>query len=51
MPIEIRELVIKTTVNQEKGKKRKAEPEEGKEDIIAECLERVANMIKYEKGR
>ena len=52
MAIEIRELVIKTTVNNDKkgGKKAGKEADE-KEEIIAACMEKVTELLKYEKER
>lgn len=52
MPIEIRELVIKTTVSDgKKGGGGKEKKSSEKEEIIAECMEKVAEILKYEKGR
>lgn len=52
MPIEIRELVIKTTVSDDKKGRRKKEKEASeKEEIIAECVEKVTEILKYERGR
>lgn len=56
MPIEIRELVIKATVDQSQG----SAPAPGKgspsnssagEDIIKECIEKVLAILKEENER
>jgi hypothetical protein len=52
MAIEIRELVIKTTVQEEKGAKTaNSKNSADKEDIIQECIDKVVEMLKYEKER
>jgi len=54
MPIEIRELVIKATVNELPVKKRTTGTGSGDADqelIIAECVEQVQDIIKDRSER
>lgn len=59
MPIEIRELVIKATVDQSQGSNTsQAAPGKGSqsnnsagEDIISECVEKVLAIIKEKNER
>ena len=52
MPIEIRELIIKTTVNEDQTVGTKKERDiAGKEEIIAECIDQVMCILKQEKER
>lgn len=52
MPIEIRELVIKATVSDDKGKGKKKEKDDAeREEIVAACVEKVTEILKYEKER
>jgi len=52
MPIEIRELIIKTTVNDDKGRGKKNDKDATeKEEIISACVEKVTELLKYQKER
>ena len=53
MPIEIRELVIKATISESSGEGRafsKAKTKE-KEEIIAECVEQVMEILRNQSER
>ncbi len=54
MPIEIREMVIKATV-EEGGKSKLAAgakiDEKGKQAIIAECVEQVMDLLRQKNDR
>lgn len=59
MPLEVRQLVVKTTVDENESKKENKEQDdcsdissEGKKNqIIDECLERVREMLEREYRR
>jgi hypothetical protein len=52
MPVEIRELVIRTTVDEDKkGRKKSGGNSLSKEQIINEVVDKVVEMIKQEKER
>lgn len=53
MPIEIRELVIKATIAEETGKQgsEKGPPASNREEIIADCVEQVMELLDQEKER
>ena len=52
MAIEIRELVIKTTVNEAQHELSGGKiADAGKEEIIQECIDKVVEMLKYDKER
>lgn len=54
MPIEIRELLIKATVN-ESGRGKESSGRGGsnsdKEDIVAECVEQVMEILRQREER
>ncbi len=54
MPVEIRELIIKTTVTSGEGEKQPTK-EKGKdaasEELIAECVEQVLEILRKERER
>lgn len=55
MAVEIRELVIRTTIDN--GKKKSKRSKKGKsrggggEDIVSECVEQVMELLERQKGR
>ena len=53
MPVEVRELIIKATINQEPASA--AAPQhadgQGQEEIIKICVEKVLEIIKDKHGR
>jgi hypothetical protein len=52
MPVEIRELVIKTTIVEDNSSAAKTSvPKDNKEDFIAECVEEVIRILNEEKER
>ena len=53
MPIEIRELVIRAYVEEASEGTASAQPAEGegREDIIADCLEQVGELLKQQQER
>ena len=55
MPVEIRELVIRATVESGEGEKRPAKPQEGggdsQEALIAEVVEQVLEILRKERER
>jgi len=53
MPIEIRELVIKATIRDTDGEQTESQTREaaGKEEIIAECVDQVMEIIKLKLER
>lgn len=53
MPIEIRELVIRATVGkeEEKGKKGGGMDEASREEIVAECVEQVMEILRRRNER
>ena len=58
MPVEIKELYIKVTVNEPSPQAHQSSPEaangkdkEGKEGIITQCIEEVLTIIKDKKER
>jgi hypothetical protein len=53
MPIEIRELVIRAYVEEasEDNASSQAVGAEGREEIIADCLEQVGEMLKQQQER
>ncbi|MBI3135496.1 MAG: hypothetical protein HYZ14_12540 [Bacteroidetes bacterium] len=53
MAIEIRELVIKTTVSENKneGKGNSGKDSSAKEELIRECVDKVMEILKYNKER
>lgn len=54
MPVEIRELVIRATVQPAEGEKKPAQEKgEGKatEEVIAECVEQVLAILRKERER
>ena len=51
MPIEIKELVIKTSVNDQKGEASSPDSRGGKSNIVAECVEQVMEILKEKEER
>lgn len=56
MPFEVRELIIKATVGEEgKGKSNTASSgkmdENGKQEIIAACVEQVMDLLRQKNDR
>ncbi len=60
MPVEIKELHIKVTVNTQQQSKTSespgksaggSEPGAGREEIVAECVEKVLEIIRNKKER
>lgn len=58
MPLEIRELQINVTVNQQQGKEAAAAPAPGSQDakdemknMLQECIDDVMNIINSKKER
>lgn len=53
MAIEIRELVIKTTIDNSSGKKGEnvKKKDNDDNDIIRECVEQVMDLLRQEKER
>ena len=54
MPIEIKELVIKTSVSEDKEKTAAMDPGEditSVESIVAECVEQVMEILKEKEER
>ncbi|GAB5381062.1 MAG: hypothetical protein Alis3KO_05030 [Aliiglaciecola sp.] len=56
MPIEIKELVIRATVGEQQGNKANAAPkaadkEAMKQEIIAECVEQVMDILRRKQER
>jgi hypothetical protein len=52
MPVEIRELVIKTTIVEDNSASAKSNmPKDKKEEIISECVEEVIRILNEEKER
>ncbi len=51
MPIEIRELIIRASVNDEPAGEASAEGSSPGEDIIAECVEQVMEIIAQKEER
>ena len=49
MPIEIREIEIKATVDENKGPLDKKQPIDTTEEIIQEAVERVLEILKNRK--
>jgi len=53
MPIEIKELVIRATIDP-KGENQKSSSDKGsgvQDDIIAECVEQVLNILEAQRER
>ncbi len=52
MPIEIRELVIKATIQDPMGEARPSDsPCEDREEIIADCVEQVMTLLRDREER
>jgi hypothetical protein len=54
MPVEIRELVIRATVESGEGEKQPAKPEAGgkaDQEMIAEVVEQVLEILRKERER
>jgi len=52
MPIQVNEIVIRAVIKDEKGEKKKPEGDKtNKEEIIAECVEQVLQIIKEKAER
>lgn len=54
MPVEIRELTIKTTVKSEQGERQSTMEKGGgrtNEELIAECVEQVLEILRKERER
>lgn len=53
MPIEIRELIIKTSISEPGGEKQqeKGRPAQDREDIVAECVEQVMAILRDREER
>jgi hypothetical protein len=53
MPVEVRELVIKTTIDNTAGKKgpNTQQKDQDSGDIVKECVEQVMDLLKLEKER
>lgn len=55
MPVEVRELIIKATINQEPASASAATAHQadgqGQEEIIKICVEKVLEIIKDKHGR
>jgi len=53
MAVEVRELVIKTTIDNTTGKKgpNSEKKDQDSNDIVRECVEQVMDLLKLEKER
>jgi len=51
MPIEIKELVIKGTINEGSGQSAGGSSEEEKQDIISQTVDKVLQILNDKKNR
>lgn len=53
MAVEIRELVIKTTIDNsgKKGGKQKSRKNEEQGDLVRKCVDQVMELLDQQKGR
>lgn len=53
MPVEIRELVIRAVVSEDEEPAREAPPggESGRENLIADCLDEIARVLREREER